>query len=164
MTIGCVISAMCDFLRGNLHEIEHMLKVYGWAKAIGECEGLDKETQRILEIAAVVHDIGIPAAIEKYGSDAGPYQEELGPGEARRLLEKLGCDEAAIARVGTLVGRHHTVTNVDGPDCRILLEADFLVNAAHKKLGREAVTAARESFFRTRTGIRFLNRSLLGEN
>lgn len=164
MTIGSVISAMCEYLQGNLHEVEHMLKVYGWAKAIGECEHLDAGTQRILEIAAVVHDIGIPAAIEKYGSDAGPYQEELGPGEARRLLEKLGCDTAAIDRVCTLVGRHHTIENVDGPDCRILLEADFLVNAAHKKLGRSALLAARESFFRTETGIRFLNVSLLGEN
>lgn len=131
MTIGSVISAMIELLQGNLHETEHMLKVYGYAKAIGEEEGLDPVTQCSLEIAAVVHDIGIPFALEKYGSDAGPYQEELGPAAARSLLTKLNCDEAIIHRVCYLVGHHHTVTNVNGIDHRILLEADFLVNVAH---------------------------------
>lgn len=156
MNIGCVIQAMMEYLRGDLHEIEHFLKVYGYAKAIGEMEALDRRTQEILEVAAVVHDIGIPLAEKKYGSCAGPYQEELGPAEARSLLEKLGLDEELIRRVCTLVGRHHTYTNVDGLDCRILLEADYLVNASHGKHSREAVLAAKESFFRTKTGIHFL--------
>ena len=61
MKTGLAISAMIDYLNGNLHEVEHLLKVYGYAKAIGEMEGLDARTQEILEIAAVVHDIGIPS-------------------------------------------------------------------------------------------------------
>ena len=161
MKTGLAISAMIDYLKGNLHEVEHLLKVYGYAKAIGELEGLDARTQEILEIAAVVHDIGIPRAIEKYGSDAGPYQEELGPAEARRLLENIGCDEALIDRVCVLVGRHHTYTDVDGLDCRILLEADYLVNAAFNHHGEKAILAAKESFFRTQAGIRFLQTCLL---
>ena len=161
MKTGLAISAMIDYLNGNLHEVEHLLKVYGYAKAIGELEGLDARTQEILEIAAVVHDIGIPKAIEKYGSDAGPYQEELGPAEARKLLTDIACDEALIDRVCVLVGRHHTYTDVDGLDCRILLEADYLVNAAFNHHGEKAILAAKESFFRTQTGIRFLQTCLL---
>ena len=161
MNIGSVVSAMIDYLHGNLHEVEHLLKVYGYAKAIGEMEGLDPRTQRTLEIAAVVHDIGIPRAIEKYGSDAGPHQEELGPAEAQTLLENLGCDGETIARVCHLVGHHHSYDQVDGVDYRILLEADFLVNASHNHLSREAVSRARESFFRTETGLRFLDACLL---
>ena len=161
MNTGSAVGAMIDYLHGNLHEVEHLLKVYGYAKAIGELEGLDPRTQRTLEIAAVVHDIGIPRAIEKYGSDAGPYQEELGPAEARRLLENIGCDEALIDRVCVLVGRHHTYTDVDGLDCRILLEADYLVNAAFNHHGEKAILAAKESFFRTQAGIRFLQTCLL---
>ena len=87
--------------------------------------------------------------------------EELRAEFIKNWLEKLGCDEAAIDRVCCLVGRHHTITNVDGADCRILLEADFLVNAAHKKLPDAAVIAARESFFRTETGLRLLDSCLL---
>lgn len=156
MNTGSVISAMISYLRGNRHEIEHFLKVYSYARAIGEQEGLDPRLQQILEVAAIVHDIGIPSAIGKYGSDAGPYQEELGPAEARRLLEGLGFDAELIDRVCTLVGRHHTYTDVDGLDCRILLEADYLVNASHHNDSPAAVTAARTAFFRTKTGIRFL--------
>lgn len=162
MTIGSVLSAMIEYLQGNLHEIEHMLKVYGYAKAIGEMENLKPDLQRTLEIAAAVHDIGIPRAIEKYGSDAGPHQEELGPDEAAGLLEKLGCDAATIRRVCYLVGHHHTTGHVDGLDHRILLEADFLVNAAHKKLPPQAISAARDSFFRTKTGLLFLDRCFPG--
>lgn len=158
MSIGRVIAAMIEYLDGNLHEIEHMLKVYGYARAIGEMENLDPETQLTLETAAVVHDIGIPLAMQKYGNDAGPYQEELGPDAAREMLIRLGCDTARIERVCHLVGHHHTYTGVDGIDYQILLEADFLVNASHKKLSPEAVTAARESFFRTKSGIDFLNK------
>ena len=156
MTIGSVITAMIEYLRGDVHQVEHLLTVYGYAKAIGEEEGLDANTQRTLEIAAVVHDIGIPLAEQKYGSHAGPYQEETGPGEARALLEKLGCDAPTIDRVCNLVGRHHTYENVDGLDCRILLEADYLVNANFHRHGEAAVKAARESFFRTKAGIRYL--------
>ena len=156
MKTGNVISTMIAYLKGNRHEVEHFLKVYGYAKAIGELEGLDARTQEILEVAAVVHDIGIPRAIEKYGNDAGPYQEELGPAEARAMLEGLGYDDELISRVCALVGRHHTYTDVDGLDCRILLEADYLVNASHNQHKPEAVAAAKEAFFRTETGIRFL--------
>lgn len=156
MSIGSVISAMIAYLKGNRHEVEHFLKVYGYAKAIGEMEGLDAHTQEILEVAAVVHDIGIPRAMEKYGNDAGPYQEELGPAEAQALLEELAYDGELIGRVCTLVGRHHTYTDVDGPDCRILLEADYLVNASHNHHKPEAIAAAKAAFFRTETGIRFL--------
>jgi len=158
MSIGQAIAAMIEYLDGNLHEIEHMLKVYGYAKTIGEMEKLDCETQMTLETAAVVHDIGIPPAIAKYGNDTGPHQEELGPAEAERMLRRLGCDEARIARVCFLVGHHHTYADVDGMDYQILLEADFLVNAANKKLSPEAVIAARESFFQTKAGIVFLNK------
>ena len=91
----------------------------------------------------------------------GWSQEELGPDEARRLLMDIGCDEALIERVCTLVGRHHTYTDVDGLDCRILLEADYLVNAAFNHHGEKAILAAKESFFRTQTGIRFLQTCLL---
>jgi len=157
MNTGKLISAMISYLRGNRHEIEHFLKVYAYAKAIGELEELDPRTQQILEAAAIVHDIGIPRAIEQYGSDAGPYQEELGPAEARSMLTELGYDGELIDRVCTLVGRHHTYTGVDGIDCRILLEADYLVNASNHNDSPAAVAAAKAAFFRTETGKRFLD-------
>ena len=41
------------------HDINHLLKVYSYAKTIGESENLDAKTQYTLELAAIaiVHDI-----------------------------------------------------------------------------------------------------------
>ena len=89
------------------------------------------------------------------------YQEALGPAPARELLESLGFPADVTERVCYLVGHHHSYDQVDGVDYRILLEADFLVNASHNRLSREAVARARVSFFRTETGLRFLDACLL---
>ena len=40
-----------------------------------EYENLDKETQTILEVSAIVHDIACPLCREKYGNTNGKYQE-----------------------------------------------------------------------------------------
>ena len=39
---------MIDFYNGNLHDIEHFLKVFAFAKTIGEGDGLDAHTQEEL--------------------------------------------------------------------------------------------------------------------
>lgn len=75
-----------------------------------------------------MHDIGIHQAEARYGSSNGKYQEELGPAEARNLLEQLHVAETDIDRVCYLVGHHHTYSHIDGLDYQILVEADFLVN------------------------------------
>lgn len=78
--ISRLITAMSEYEAGCPRRIHHFLKVYAFAKAIGEQEGLPPETQRILEGAAVVHDAGIRPALEKYGSPAGPYPGKGRPG------------------------------------------------------------------------------------
>lgn len=67
---------MTDFYKGNIHDIYHFLKVWAFAKNIGEAEGLDPKTQETLEMAAVVHDIACPLCREKYGNTSGKHQEE----------------------------------------------------------------------------------------
>ncbi len=164
MNMGTLITAMVDHYHGSHRDINHFLKVYGYAKAIGEGEGLDPQTQEVLEVTAVIHDIPCPLCREKYGSSDGKYQELEGPALARAFLQALGAKEALIDRACFLVGHHHTYTGVDGPDYQILLEADFLVNAQEKDLSKEAILAARQAFFRTKTGIHLLNAAFqLGE-
>lgn len=51
---------MIEYSKGNLHDINHFMKVYAYAKVIGECEKLDKNTQTVLEVSAIVHDIACP--------------------------------------------------------------------------------------------------------
>ncbi len=149
-----LLEAMIVHDGGVPRRIQHVIKVYQFAKMIGEQEGLDEETQYILETAAIVHDIGIRPALEKYGSSAGNLQEQEGPAIARQALSRLGYDESVIKRVCYLVGHHHTLREVDGMDYQILLEADFLVNLYEDGCDREAVRHTYETVFRTKTGKR----------
>lgn len=147
-----LLSEMIAYYRGDPKRIQHFLKVYQFAKMIGEGEGLKEDTQYILETAAIVHDIGIKRAEEKYGDCSGKLQEQEGPAEAEKLLRALGCGPEVIERVSFLVGHHHTYQNVEGMDYRILLEADFLVNLYEDGVNPEAVRKAYDTIFRTKTG------------
>ena len=137
MSISGIIQKMIDFYDGNLHDIDHFLKVWSCAKLIGEQEGIDSETQRVLEVAAVVHDIACPLCRRKYGQADGRHQELEGGALAIEFLQGSGLSETEIARVAYLVAHHHTVDAIDGIDYQILIEADYIVNA-----GESAYSAA----------------------
>lgn len=147
-----LLDAMIAYDAADPKRIQHFLKVYQFAKLIGEEEGLDERTQHILETAAIVHDIGIRPAEAKYGSCEGPLQEKEGEPEAERLLTQLGYEPEVTQRVAYLVGHHHTYSMIDGLDYRILVEADFLVNLYEDNAPMEAVKAAYEKMFVTDAG------------
>lgn len=152
-----LILKMTEYESGCVERVNHFLKVWAFAKTIAEGENFPAETREILEAAAVVHDIGIRVCLEKYGHCRGPAQEKEGPPVAEAMLPLCGYTAEETARVSFLVGHHHTVENVEGDDWRALLEADFLVNAFEGGMGAEAIRAARETFFRTRTGTALLD-------
>ena len=92
-SINRVLQAMIEYDSGDPMRIHHFIKVHAFAAYIGRQEGLDKDTQEILELAAIVHDIGIHLAVENYGSASAKYQEMIGPGEAEAMLEELELPE-----------------------------------------------------------------------
>ena len=151
------ITKMISLSEGNQHDIFHFLKVWGFARTIGEAEGLDERTLVTLELAAVVHDIACPLLRKKYGSAPGGEQEKAGPSLVREFYKDSGLDEEMLERICFLVGHHHTFTGVDGPDYQILLEADFLVNAGEHENDRKAVSKFRENVFKTGTGLKLLD-------
>ena len=152
MTIAEILKKTIAFFDGNLHDIQHMLKVWGYAKTIGELEGLDPETQFILETTAIVHDTSCPCCRSKYGSAPGPLQEQEGPAVAKELLKDAGLTGKQLERVAFLVSKHHTYSNVDGLDWQILLEADYLVNAAEGSYSKDAISRFLEFYVNTPTG------------
>lgn len=154
--VSQVIEKMIDYSSGNLHDINHFIKVWGYAKTIGELENLDENTQSVLEAAAVVHDIACPVCREKYGNTNGKLQELEGPPLAVKFLKDLGLDDVLVQRAAFLVGRHHTYTDVDGADYQILIEADYIVNAGEGQYSIENIRGACDSFFRTEAGIKLL--------
>ncbi len=154
---GDVINAMVNYFSGDAKRINHFMKVYGFAKTIGELELLDKRTQQILEIAAVTHDIGIKNSEKKYNTTAGYYQQIEGPPEAKMLLEELEFDPELIERVCWLIAHHHTYDDIFDIDCQILVEADFIVNAFEDGLSAEAMQNVKKTIFRTVTGKNLLS-------
>ena len=147
MTIAQLTEKMIAFSEGNIHDIEHFLKVWGYARTVGQLEGLDGETLFTLELAALTHDIACPLCREKYGSAIWSKQEEEGAPMVREFLADAHLSPALIDRVAYLVGHHHTVTDVQGMDYRILLEADYLVNAEESGYSQEQIEAAKETIF-----------------
>lgn len=157
-----LIMAMTEYYTGDPARIQHFMKVYGYAGMIGELEGLDSMTQKILETAAIVHDIGIRKSEELYGDAAGKHQEELGPAIAEDLLRSLGYEGNVIDRVSYLVGHHHTYDHMEGQDYQILVEADFLVNLYEDHTSAEGVKNALTRIFKTPTGIALCEKMFLG--
>jgi HD superfamily phosphodiesterase len=155
--ISTVIEAMIEHYAGDARRIQHFLKVYAFAKAIGEQESISEELQELLEVAAVVHDIGIKVSEEKYHSSAGNYQQIEGPPIARELLGKLGYEEEFIGRVCYLIAHHHTYHNIVGIDYQILVEADFLVNISEDQMKAMQISSIKEKIFKTRTGLLFIS-------
>lgn len=147
-----LMKRMTEYEAGNPRQIQHSLKVHSFARLIGQSEGLDIRTLFILEAAAVVHDVGIKAANEKYGHCDGKLQEQEGAAPARAMLEGLGFEDDIIERICYLVAHHHTYEPVDGIDHRILLEADFLVNLYEDNESVETIKNVLEQVFRTETG------------
>ena len=149
---------MMDFFEGDAARIQHFIKVHSLASIIGKEERVSERTQQILEAASLVHDCGILPAEKKYGKETGALQEQEGPAVALELLEKVGFPKELVERVCSLVGHHHTYTNIDGLDYQILVEADFLVNFYEGNMDRERIQVIRRNVFRTATGIRILNK------
>ena len=59
------------------------------------------------------------------------------------------------------MGHHHTLTGIEGADYQILIEADYMVNAAEKGLGKEEIAAFVAEHFRTKSGIALI-KSIFG--
>ena len=108
---------MIAFSEGNIHDIDHFIRVWTYARTIGELEHIEKETQFILEVAAITHDIACPLCRRKYGNTNGKLQEKEGEQLVREFLSGSGMTDAQISRAAFLVGHHHTFTDIDNHQC-----------------------------------------------
>lgn len=156
MTISNIMQKMIEYSNGNLHDINHFIKVWTYAKTIAEVENVDSEAQLFLEIAAITHDIACPFCREKYGNTNGKYQEIEGESLVRDFLKDTDISQEQIERIAYLVAHHHTFNNIDGIDYQILIEADYIVNAEESCYSKENIRNFSEKFFKTTTGINLL--------
>ena len=130
MIVSEISTKMIEYSKGNLHDINHFMKVYAYAKTIGECE--------------------------KLGNTNGKYQEKEGEILVAEFLKDTGYSEEFINRVVFLVGHHHTLKDITGLDYQILVEADYIVNADESHYSKANINNAMEKIFKTPTGIALL--------
>ncbi len=156
--LALLMQAMVRYDSGDVPRIQHFVKVHDFARTIALAEAMDEDDRFVLEAAAILHDVGIHAAEAKYGNCGGKHQEELGPGEARKVLAEIdGFTSEQTDRICWLIAHHHTYTDVTEQDHRILLEADFLVNSFEDQLSTKAVISFRDHVFQSPSAIALLN-------
>ena len=156
MTVSQIMEKMIAVSEGNIHDVDHFIRVWTYARTIGELESLDRETQYILEIAAITHDIACPLCREKYGSTNGKFQEAEGAELVRDFLSTTGMTEEQTGRVAYLVGHHHTYTDIDSMEYQILVEADYIANATENGYSRQNVENFMQKIMKTESGKRIL--------
>lgn len=152
--LTALCKAMITYDKGDPRRIHHFLKVHAFAAQIGREEGLDEKTLFLLEAAAYVHDIGIHEGERRFGRNDGQIQQELGPDEARPMLEELGFEKGDVDRICWLVAHHHSYGSIDGPDAQILAEADMLVNQYEDGAPLKQNEALYHRLYKTESGKR----------
>ncbi|HOF85429.1 MAG TPA: HD domain-containing protein [Treponemataceae bacterium] len=155
--INTMLNRMIVYNAGDPMRIQHSVKVFAFAQNIARNEQCSENLVFTLSMAAILHDIGIRNAEEKYHSSAGNYQEREGPPVAEKLMEDLTMEKSVKDRILYLIGNHHTYTNINGIDYQILIEADFLVNIFEDRLHKESIDSIKKNIFRTTAGITLLD-------
>ena len=154
--VSKILEKIIAFSDGNIHDIDHLIRVWTYSKTIGELEGLDAQTQFVLEVAAITHDIACPLCRGKYGNTNGKHQEQEGEVMVKGFLADSGMSEEQIKRVAFLVGHHHTFTDIDGIDYQILVEADYIANATENSYSRQNIENFIQKIMKTESGKRIL--------
>ena len=135
--------------------IEHSLKVTVMLSCSEEWKAI-REDQFILELTAILHDIGIHVAEARFGYCDGHLQETEGPPVAREILLQIGVSQRVTDSVCYIVSKHHTFSAIDGIDFQLLVEADFLVNSVEEEVSPEGVARFVELNFKTESGKRVI--------
>jgi HD superfamily phosphodiesterase len=104
--------------------------------------------------AAILHDVGIKPAEEKYGSAAGHLQEKEGPAAARTILAGHHFSPAAIEEICAIVAHHHSPGHILSESFKAVYDADCIVNLAEvaPALNAEELDRRIEETFLTSAG------------
>ena len=148
------VQALKEHFGSDERRINHALKVLDVAEMIMNGEQVENKIRDVVTVTALLHDIGIKVAEQKYNSSAGPYQELEGPPIVRVIMKHLGAEEEIIDRAAYIVGGHHTASKNDGLDFQIIWEADLMVNIEEDGLYKrpEKLPNIISKNFKTNTG------------
>jgi HD superfamily phosphodiesterase len=156
LLIDNILDLAIFYNKNDVKRINHLLKVFSFAHHIGIMEKCNTKTQEIIDISALLHDIGIHEAERKHNSNAGNWQELEGPPVAKELLKDIHLDNTIKERILFLIGHHHQYKIIDDIDFQILVEADFLVNIFEDEMNEDTIKKIKGNIFKTESGIKLL--------
>lgn len=154
--IANITKQMISYFGKDERRINHALKVYAYAKNIAELESINDEKKEVIEISAILHDLGIQLCEKKYNSVSGHYQEIESPIIAKEILNDFNISENKKTRILFIIANHHTYSKIDDIDFQILVEADFLVNFSEGNVSMEILPKTKKNIFKTKAGLEFL--------
>lgn len=121
-----VVKLLVDYFGNDFRRISHALEVLKHSEIIMEnAECCDYET---LLASALLHDIGIKQSEEILGYNNGKTQEEYGPPIAEKLLNSISFPQSKTIKVCEIIANHHSPSQNDYVELKILKEADRIVN------------------------------------
>lgn len=141
---------------GHLRRTQHILKVYGLVKMLGELENLPAREQENLRAAAILHDIAIKFCKEKYGDGCPANQRKEAPALARKFLLDCGYAEKDLPRIIEMIVLHHCYDKIDGKDLQLLIEADLIAGCTEEDNPSAHAKAVRK-LFETNSGLALLD-------
>ena len=153
-----LIREMKDVFGEDNNRIEHALAVLNYAERIQAVEG---GNPLIVKAAAILHDIGIREAEQKYGSSQGKYQQIEGPPIARKILQKYNIDTASTEHICEIIAKHHSAKNIDTTEFQIVWDADWLVNIPVDFKDTDNPEQLINKVFKTKEGHRIAEQTIL---
>lgn len=141
---------------GHLRRTQHILKVYGLAKMLGELENLPTHEQENLRAAVILHDIAIKFCKEKYDDGCPANQRKEAPALARKFLLACGYAEEDLLRITKMIVLHHCYDKIDGKDLQLLVEADLIAGCTEEDDPSAHAKAVRR-LFKSASGLTLLD-------
>lgn len=141
---------------GHLRRTQHILKVYGLAKMLGELENLPTHEQENLHAAAILHDIAIKFCKEEYDDGCPANQRKEAPALAQKFLTACGYAEEDLPRITKMIVLHHCYDKIDGKDLQLLVEADLIAGCTEEDDPSAHAKAVRR-LFKSSSGLALLD-------
>jgi DNA-directed RNA polymerase subunit RPC12/RpoP len=129
-----LLKELDSYFGEDRRRIDHAKRVLGFAEELLKRGSGD---WHVVVPASILHDVGIKAAEQKYGSSAGHLQEKEGPEIAKKMLFRAGLGVQTIAEICDIIAHHHSPGSIDTQNFKVLYDADTLVNLEESFEGKD---------------------------
>ena len=141
------------FASKDMSQITHTLCVHEYTRLIALREGYKTHKVLLLELAALLHDIGCPRSKELYGNCLPVNQERIGAEIVSEWMPAYGkLAPKEIDWLVKVVGTHHQLPMAKEYGFEALFEADLIVNLMEGYYPKEKAALYEKNMVRTASG------------